>query len=226
MRGKYLDISGVIPGLGGVAEAAGAEPAEGTPLTVTAEVDRLTLRAGLDLRQAKLRAVTGTRGLQSLEASGLAIGGAPLSAKLAAGGADPIRIDVASGDAGFLASAFLGADFIQGGELVLAGTLETANAPADLTLQISNAQMSNAPFLTQILSLASLRGLADTLSGEGVMFSRIDIPMKVQKGRYVISGAKAQGPALGLTANGYIDMASQAIEIDGVLVPSSSEEFP
>ncbi|MBA4228161.1 MAG: hypothetical protein C0456_16200 [Hyphomonas sp.] len=220
LRGKYLDISGILPGLGGMAGAAGAEPAEGTPLTITAEVDRLTLREGIDLRQAKLRAVTGTRGLQSLEASGRALGGAPLSAKLSAGGAAPIRIDVTSGDAGFIASAFLGADFITGGEMTLSGTLETANAPADLMLQISNARMSNAPFLTQILSLASLRGLADTLSGEGVMFSRIDIPMKVQGGRYVVTGAKAQGPALGLTANGYIDMTSQAIEIDGVLVPS------
>ena len=220
LRGRYLDVSGILPGLGGMAGAAGAEPAEGAPLTITAEVDRLTLREGLDLRQAKLRAVTGTRGLQSLEASGLALGGAPLSAKLSAGGAAPIRIDVTSGDAGFIASAFLRADFITGGEMSLSGTLETANAPADLMLQISNARMSNAPFLTQILSLASLRGLADTLSGEGVMFSRIDIPMKVQGGRYVVTGAKAQGPALGLTANGYIDMASQAIEIDGVLVPS------
>lgn len=220
LRGKYLDISGLIAGLGGMASAAGAEPEEGTPLTITAAVDRLTLREGLDLRQAKLVAVTGTRGLQSLEASGLALGGAPLSAKLTAGGAAPIKIDVTSGDAGFIASAFLGADFITGGELALSGSLETANAPADLVLQLTNTRMSNAPFLTQILSLASLRGLADTLSGEGVMFSRIDIPMKVQGGRYVVSGAKAQGPALGLTASGYIDMATQAIEIDGVLVPS------
>ena len=220
LRGKYLDISGLIPGLGGMAGAAGAEPQEGTPLTIAAEVDRLILREGLDLRQARLLAVTGTRGLQSLEASGLALGGAPLSAKLTAGGAAPISIDVTSGDAGFIASAFLGADFINGGELALSGTLETADTPADLLLQISNARMSNAPFLTQILSLASLRGLADTLTGEGVMFSRIDIPMKVSGGRYVVSGAKAQGPALGLTASGYIDMASQAIEIDGVLVPS------
>lgn len=220
LRGKYLDISGLIRGLGGMAGAAGAEPEEGTPLTITAEVDRLTLREGLDLRQAKLRVVTGTRGLQSLEASGLALGGAPLSAKLTASSGAPIKIDVTSGDAGFIASAFLGADFITGGELALSGSLEAANAPADLVLQLTNTRMSNAPFLTQILSLASLRGLADTLSGEGVMFSRIDIPMKVQGGRYVVSGAKAQGPALGLTASGYVDMATQAIEIDGVLVPS------
>ncbi|MFN3608309.1 MAG: AsmA-like C-terminal domain-containing protein, partial [Hyphomonas sp.] len=220
LRGKYLDISGLFAGLGGMASAAGAEPEEGTPLTIAAQVDRLILREGLDLRQARLLAVTGTRGLQSLEASGLALGGAPLSARLTATGGAPIKIDVTSGDAGFIASAFLGADFITGGELALSGALEMGENPADLLLQLTNARMSNAPFLTQILSLASLRGLADTLSGEGVMFSRIDIPMKVSGGRYVVSGAKAQGPALGLTASGYVDLTTQAIEIDGVLVPS------
>lgn len=80
--------------------------------------------------------------------------------------------------------------------------------------------MRNAPFLTQILSLASLRGLADTLSGEGVLFSRIDIPLKIADGRYVVTGAKAQGPALGLTTSGYVESKTGGIEFDGVLVPS------
>lgn len=220
LNGRYLDISSLVEGLGGLAGAAGAEPEEGTPLTITGAIDRLTLREGLDMRQAQLLAVTGTRGLQSLEVRGTSLGGAPLSATLTAAGAAPMQIHVASGDAGFLASAFLGADFINGGELDLSGTLQTPDLPASLNLQISNARLSNAPFLTQILSLASLRGLADTLSGEGVMFSRIDIPMKVSGGRYVVEGGKAQGPALGLTASGYVDMNTQAIEIDGVLVPS------
>jgi hypothetical protein len=102
----------------------------------------------------------------------------------------------------------------------MTGTLEHAGRPAELQLQVTDARLSNAPFLTQILSLASLRGLADTLSGEGVNFSRIDVPLKVASGRYVIEGAKAQGPALGLTANGFIDTKSSDIQIDGVLVPS------
>ena len=79
--------------------------------------------------------------------------------------------------------------------------------------------MRNAPFLTQILSLASLRGLADTLGGDGVLFSRIDIPLTVAGDRYVVTGGKAQGPALGLTVNGYLD-ADSDISVDGVLVPS------
>lgn len=221
LTGKYLDVSGLLPGLGGgVAAAAGPDAEEGTPLMVAASVDRLTLRPGLDLRQARLLLNTGTKGLTNMQASGLGPGGAPLEAVLDAAGDGPARLGVTAADAGFLASAFLGADFITGGQLDLSGTLEAPNRPADLMLTVTNARMKDAPFLTQILSLASLRGLADTLGGEGVMFSRMDIPMKVSGGRYVIEGAKAQGPALGLTASGYVDMAAKDIEFDGVLVPS------
>ena len=103
---------------------------------------------------------------------------------------------------------------------ILREVLEQAETPANLLIQVTDAQVKNAPFLTQILSLASLRGLADTLTGEGVTLSRIDLPMKVSDGRYVIEGAKAQGPALGLTASGFINSKTSEIEIDGVLVPS------
>ena len=78
----------------------------------------------------------------------------------------------------------------------------------------------NAPFFTQILSLASLRGLTDTLSGEGVLFSRIEAPITIGGGRYVIDGGRASGPALGLTVNGWIGIDGKGINLDGVLVPS------
>lgn len=219
LNGKYLDISGLMPGIGDM-QAAGAEEEEGVPLRLAASVERLTLRPGLDLSEAKLLATTGTNGLLSMEASGLAMGGAPMQATLSAEPDGLAHLRVTSGDAGFLASALLGADFLTGGQLDLSGTLETETAPANLVLQITNGRMKDAPFLTQILSLASLRGLTDTLSGEGVLFSRIEVPMKVSSGRYVVTGAKAQGPALGLTASGFVDMGSREIEIDGVLVPS------
>ncbi|MEX1252043.1 MAG: AsmA-like C-terminal region-containing protein [Hyphomonas sp.] len=217
LGGKHLDISGLMPGLGGL----GGEAAdEGSAMTIDAAVERLTIRPGLDLRNAKLAMASGKGGLETLSASGIAGEGAPLDASIDARGAGPAQIKVSSGDAGFLASAFLESNFISGGSIEMSGTLEKGNTPADLMISISGARMSNAPFLTQILSLASLRGLADTLAGEGVMFSRIDLPLKISAGRYIINGAKAQGPALGLTASGFIDSRSTDIEIDGVLVPS------
>ena len=135
-------------------------------------------------------------------------------------GKDGATLHVVSGDAGFMAGAFLGVDFLEGGKLELDGKLPTGDRPAKFDIAVTDARMRNAPFLTQILSLASLRGLADTLSGEGVLFSRIDVPLTVAGDRYVVTGAKAQGPALGLTANGFVEPKDGKIEFDGVLVPS------
>ena len=217
LGGKHLDASGLMPGLGGL---GGEAASDATPMQLDAAVDRLTLREGLDLRGAKLSMNSGKTGLETFTASGLTPGGESLEASIDARASGPAKIDVTSGDAGFLASAFLNSDFITGGKVSIKGTLEQGNTPAKLQIQVTDAQVKNAPFLTQILSLASLRGLADTLTGEGVTLSRIDLPMKVSDGRYVIEGAKAQGPALGLTASGFIDSKSSDIEIDGVLVPS------
>lgn len=219
LTGRYLDISGLLPGLDrfGSVENEVAAPPE---LVLEASVDRLTLRPELDLTSARLFLATGSDGALDLKASGLAAGVAPLQASLVSDGKSPAYLSVQSGDAGFLASAVMEADFIEGGQFELTGTMGSPETPGDFRMVINGARMRNAPFLTQILSLASLRGLADTLGGEGVMFSRMEIPLKMSAGRYVIDGARAQGPALGLTASGYVDMTSRAIEIDGVLVPS------
>ncbi|MEM9899635.1 MAG: AsmA-like C-terminal region-containing protein, partial [Pseudomonadota bacterium] len=123
-------------------------------------------------------------------------------------------------NAGFLAEAFFGFDFIEGGDLKLSGRLSENGEPSRILAEIRDARLVNAPFVTQILSLASLRGLSDTLSGDGVLFSNITVPISIGGGRYVIEGGRASGPALGLTMNGWIATDQQGIELDGVLVPS------
>ena len=218
LTGAYLDLSGAMPGVGAI--GGGADTGSKTPLRVTADVDTLTLRPGLDMREAKFSMDSGAAGISTFEATGLAADGSVFNARFDASGEGPPKFHVASGDAGFIASAFLGLDFLEGGKLELDGTLGSEAKPAKFNIGITNTRMRNAPFLTQILSLASLRGLADTLGGEGVLFSRIDIPLTVAGDRYVVSGAKAQGPALGLTTNGFFESKGGKIEFDGVLVPS------
>jgi len=218
LEGTYLDVSGVLPGVGSI--GAGTDTGSKTPLEITAAVDTLTLRSDLDMSKAKLSMVSGDKGLETLKASGIAANGSPLDAAFDATGKDGATLHVVSGDAGFMAGAFLGVDFLEGGKLELDGKLPTGDRPAKFDIAVTDARMRNAPFLTQILSLASLRGLADTLSGEGVLFSRIDVPLTVAGDRYVVTGAKAQGPALGLTANGFVEPKDGKIEFDGVLVPS------
>jgi len=217
LTGTYLDLSGAMPGVGAI---GGAETDTKTPLNISATVDTLTLREGLDMSEAKVSLVSGAKGVETFAASGLAADGSDFEATFDARGRDAAKLHIVSGDAGFFASAFLGIDFLQGGKLEMEGTLPADNSPAKFNVTVTDTRMQNAPFLTQILSLASLRGLADTLGGEGVLFSRIDIPLTIAGDRYVVNGAKAQGPALGLTTNGYLETGSGNMEFDGVLVPS------
>jgi len=218
LTGTYLDLSGAMPGVGVIGEADDAGTS--TPLRVTANVDTLTLRPGLDMTEAKFSMASGAAGIDTFMATGLAADGSPFEARFDTNGGQAATIHVSSGDAGFIASAFLGIDYLEGGQLELDGKLANGDQPSKFDISITNTRMINAPFLTQILSLASLRGLADTLGGEGVLFSRLDIPLTIAGERYVVTGAKAQGPALGLTTNGYYDSKSSKIEFDGVLVPS------
>ncbi|MFH1518056.1 MAG: AsmA-like C-terminal domain-containing protein [Pseudomonadota bacterium] len=165
-------------------------------------------------------AKTGSTGLSIFTATGKADDGSPFSATYDATVPDGATVNITSGNAGFMAQAWIGADFLEGGNLELTGKFTKDGSPAEFDIALTDVRMRNAPFLTQILSLASLRGLADTLGGEGVLFSRIDVPLKLANGRYVVTGAKAQGPALGLTTSGFIQGDDGTIEFNGVLVPS------
>ncbi|MEL7103955.1 MAG: AsmA-like C-terminal region-containing protein, partial [Pseudomonadota bacterium] len=220
LDGDYLDISGLLIELGSV---GGLESGDaGVDLSFSANVERLRLRRNLDLIGSSfLLETTKQDGFQSLRASGNTLAGATFIANLDNEGAGkPLALELKTSDAGYLASAFFGVDFIEGGILDLRGSLATDNTPAVLRATVENTRLINAPFFTQILSLASLRGLTDTLSGEGVLFSRIEAPITIGGGRYVIDGGRASGPALGLTVNGWVGTDGQGIDLNGVLVPS------
>ena len=218
LDGTYLDLSGIMSGLG---PTGSTDTGNKTPLNINASLDALTLRPGLDMRDAELTARTGAAGLSLFTATGKADDGSPFSATYDATVSDGATVNITSGNAGFMAEAWIGADFLEGGNLDLTGKFTRDGSPADFEIVLTDVRMRNAPFLTQILSLASLRGLADTLGGEGVLFSRIDVPLKFANGRYVVTGAKAQGPALGLTTSGFIQGDDGTIEFNGVLVPTS-----
>jgi len=219
LSGKYLDISNYLTEIGGVGGAAEGSNVE---VSFSADVERLKLRRNLSLFDANIR-VTSTEaaGLELFEAAGTTEDDGNISASLKSKGVnEPLDLVLQASDAGYLARAFLDLDFIEGGSLNLRGSLATKDKPANLVASIENARLRNAPFFTQILSLASLRGLTDTLAGDGVLFSKIEAPITIGGGRYVIDGGRASGPALGLTVNGWVGTDGKGIELDGVLVPS------
>lgn len=218
LNGAFLDASAFFGDFGAVGGSAGNVS---LPVTLSANLDTLRLREGLDLEDASLVFVSSKTGVREVQADGTIETGGQMSAVYRGPTAeDAATIQLESDDAGFFMRALLRQDFLSGGSLELEGKLARGPDPARLHLSLSDVRMRDAPFLTQVLSLASLRGLADTLSGEGVLFTDIEVPVAVQAGRFVIEGARANGPALGLTLNGWFEQESDEIRLSGVLVPS------
>ena len=214
LEGEFLDISGAMGGVG-----SGDDFIRGA-VSLEADVEKMRMREGIVVSGAQVALENSDAGLQTFSARGELSDKSAIDITYDGRNSRAPRLDIVSGNAGFMTEAFLGDDFISGGTMTVSGTLGYGDLPTKLDIRIKDARLRNAPFLTQILSLASLRGLTDTLSGEGVLFSNIEVPLTIAGERYTVKGARAQGPALGLTANGWIRIDGQALRVDGVLVPS------
>ena len=85
---------------------------------------------------------------------------------------------------------------------------------------MADMQLVETPIMTRILSLASLQGLADAMSGEGLNFDEIEVPFSLDGYELSVRGGRASGSALGMTGEGEIDFGSKLVDFDGVLVPA------
>ncbi len=217
LDGDYLDLSGLLPDLGSLG-ARSQKTGLAVPLRGDAQLVRLRLDDGLDITGARISALAEPDGLSRFDAGG-ALNGKPIAARLRRLDAGT-ELSLTATDAGALLASLVGLQGLSGGTIDLSGTLASGGEGSALSLRITDTRLTDAPFLTQILSLASLRGLADTLGGDGILFSEILVPIRFASGRLVVEGGRASGPALGLTANGWFAPETGRLDISGVLVPS------
>jgi len=109
-------------------------------------------------------------------------------------------------------------DGIEGGKMLLSGTYKEDRLEGRMEMQ--DYTLKNAPTLTKIITIASFTGILDTLTGNGIYFSRLSAPFVYRHDVLVLKEAKAHGSALGITADGVIDIPNSKINLSGTLVPS------
>ena len=108
----------------------------------------------------------------------------------------------------------------KGGKLEYESTYD--DQVSNSNLKISNFKVSKVPALTQLLTLASLQGIADTLTGEGIRFSELEMDFnssKSEKNVINIEEFYAIGPAISLLMDGYI-VKKELVSLKGTLVPA------
>ena len=88
-------------------------------------------------------------------------------------------------------------------------------------LIIDNFKVKEIPALAKVLSLASLQGIADLLTGEGIRFTDFEMNFTNKGKLMTIDELYAIGPAISILIEGYIE-EDNLISLRGTLVPATT----
>ena len=88
-------------------------------------------------------------------------------------------------------------------------------------LKLYDFKLQKLPGLTKLLTLASLQGIADTLSGEGIRFNEFEMNFTNTDNLMTIDEIYAIGPAISILMKGYIE-EDKLVSLRGTLVPATT----
>jgi len=100
------------------------------------------------------------------------------------------------------------------------GSIEKNNEVIS-NLKIYDFKVKEVPILAKLLTLASLQGIADLLTGEGVRFNEFEMNYESTKTSTKIKEMFAIGPAVSILMEGYI-VKNQVTSLRGTLVPATT----
>ncbi len=136
------------------------------------------------------------------------------------------KLTLAAADIGTLAHGLFGFNSLKGGKLDFQATLHgpaspnAAAPPNDYegVFRLKDFRL-NQPFLARLFSAGSLIGFGNLLQNNGIAVDELKVPFSASNGVLAIHDARASGPAIGISAEGYIDRPKDRIALKGTLVP-------
>lgn len=157
------------------------------------------------------------------QGSALTMDGSPVAVAfqgLPARGKDPeyTLFNIRTGDFGDVLRTFSGVTNVYGGAAVAEGTYRDGQIDAGVRGQ--NTRVKQIPVLAQLLTVASMTGLNDTLTGEGIAFTDFDFPVRYRDNVVFVRNGWAKGKALGLNVWGTTDLQHRSYDLNGTLIPA------
>lgn len=222
LSGPFLNARNLFDQLRAVSMGDPGEETAALPLVFEADVETVIVRT-VEFADVQLRLVTQPQGVERFEFAGRTAAG-PVDLRFApAGDGSGVRmLNAESSDAGALLEAFAGFDNAQGGVMHLTGRAPPLGEPGPLTgsLEVGAFTLDQMPLLARILAVGSLEGLASLLSGQGLVFERLETDFIWNDGVLQMNDARVAGPALGVTWTGVVDTSERRMALDGTLLPS------
>ncbi|MBV9046466.1 MAG: AsmA-like C-terminal domain-containing protein [Alphaproteobacteria bacterium] len=197
------------------------------PFHINAKLDRVALRNGVTVAPFALD-VTGVADRPITMSLSGSLGRSALSGSIVPAGNDR-KLTLSAADMGTLARGMFGFASMKGGKLELTASLHgSGNVPAadDATandyeglVRLKDFRLLNQPFLARLFSAGSLIGFSNLLQNNGIAVDELKVPFSANNGVLALHDARATGPAIGISAEGYIDRPKNLIALKGTLVP-------
>ena len=190
-------------------------------LILDLDVERLLTADDRQLTDVRARFEADSEGRHIGVMEGTLATGAPLSFSLEPQDGNR-RLTVRSRDAGAVARTFRIYDNAVGGDLLMEALVhdDQPGTPVTGTIKIDDYHVTEAPTLARLLTVATLTGILTELRGKGIGFSRFEMPFSIEGDILTIRDARTSGFALGVNAEGTVDLETDRVNITGTVVPA------
>ena len=113
-------------------------------------------------------------------------------------------------------------DNMIGGKLLIEAEIDDRqpSSPIEGQLSVSEYRIIRAPILARLLSIMAVTGIPESLQGQGLRFSILEVPFDLSGGVLTLKDARASGPSLGFTAKGRMFLNADVLELEGTVIPA------
>ena len=198
-----------------------ATPSQLPSMILDAQFSTLLLGDDLQLKNVDIQGRRDDVSWQYITAGGEFSPGEEVKLSLM-GGIKHRQLDISAANAGKFLRTIGYFDNAVGGKLRLRADIhdDIPGSPVHGKIRVDRFHLVEVPALAQVLSLASLQGIVDTLGGEGISFVRFEAPFMLTDNILSIGEARAVGPALGITVGGTVDRGDGHIDLSGTVIPA------
>jgi hypothetical protein len=219
LRGPTLDLSSSIEDLG--KGSPGQHSAADPPLQIDARIDRLVLGPRREVRDFSAQLLREGAYWQAAQIDARFANGRQLTLR-SAGEAGKRSLTFRSDDFGSTLSLFDITNNIVGGRLTITGEVSDAAGKRIIRGHVEGMDYSlvRASVFARILSLPSFSAVDSMLAGSGIPFSTLRSDFAYSDDRLVLDHLLAYGEAIGVTANGVVELGRDRLDLQGTIVPA------
>lgn len=134
--------------------------------------------------------------------------------------AQPPHLSLQTNDIGAVLRALNIYDNLIGGDLSVTGRSNQDGTGIKTKVQAAQFTIQHAPVIAHVLAAASLHGLTNLLSNDGLKLDHLDAEITLYGDRLTIKRSEAHGGSLGITARGDVVYQTGGLDLQGTIIPA------